>query len=336
MTNHIHGQSEQPLPFQMSSAAPQPAPTAPRTPLHLTPEQVRFYDENGYLVLRNFASAEQVAALRAASEGWMEAGQQAGPAGAGSDYNFAKRAVGEVLYRVNYVHSKTSEGPNASLAFLGSPEVLSVAESLCGPDFVPTYESLVFKQEGDGEQIPWHQDAVHPRRWRIFNLGLYLDASTIGAGALRVVPGSQRQILDVCTIREQFGWDAPEVIQVEMQPGDALLHDVMVLHGSEATSGNALRRTLYFEFRAAEQIAHEGPWDSEWVERRMRLIPLALEAAEQAHPEAVPFDWQPDEALRPTRLADAQEELKVAHSVHTPGMWCSAGDAMKFTKGADS
>ena len=86
--------------------------------------------------------------------------------------------------------------------------MLSVAESLCGPNFVPTYESLVFKQQGDGEQIPWHQDAVHPRKWRIFNLGLYLDASTIGAGALRVVPGSQRQILDVCTIREKYGWDA--------------------------------------------------------------------------------------------------------------------------------
>lgn len=332
MTTQTHTQAEPVFPFQINDAAPQPAPTAPRTPLHLTPEQVRFYDENGYLVLRNFVDTAQVAALRAASETWMAQGQQAGTAGAGSDYNFAKRAAGEVLYRVNYVHDKTPAGPNASLGFLGSPQVLSVAESLCGPNFVPTYESLVFKQQGDGEQIPWHQDAVHPRKWRIFNLGLYLDASTTGAGALRVVPGSQRQILDVCTIREKYGWDAEGVIQVEMQPGDALLHDVMVLHGSEATSGNALRRTLYFEFRAAEQIQEEGPWDADWIERRLRLVPLALEAHEQAHSDAAPFDWQPDEGLKPTRLADAQEELKVAHSSHTPGMWCSAGDAVQFAK----
>ncbi|WP_407541788.1 phytanoyl-CoA dioxygenase family protein (plasmid) [Deinococcus radiomollis] len=331
MTTQTSQQARPPMPFQISEAAPLPEPTAPRTPLHLTPEQVRFYDEHGYLVLRNFADAGQVASLRAASEGWMEGGQRAGPTGAGGDYNFARRATGEVLFRVNYVHSKTPEGRNASLEFLGSPQVLSVAESLCGRNFVPTYESLVFKQEGDGEQIPWHQDAVHPRRWRIFNLGLYLDASTIGAGALRVVPGSQRQILDVCTIREQFGWDAPEVMQIEMQPGDALLHDVMVLHGSEATSGNALRRTLYLEFRAAEQIAAEGPWDADWTLRRLRLVPLALDARQQAHPEAASFDWRPDEALRPERLSDTREELKVAHSVHTPGMWCSAGDAVQFT-----
>ena len=327
MTTDLQQETRPHFPFQISDVAPLPAPTAPRTPLHLTPEQVRFYDEYGYLVLQNFVDAEQVASLRAASEGWMADGRCAGP---DSDYNFAKRATGEVLFRVNYVHSKTPEGRNASLEFLGSPEVLSVAESLCGPNFVPTYESLVFKQRGDGEQIPWHQDAVHPRRWRIFNLGLYLDASTVGAGALRVVPGSQRQILDVCTIREQFGWDAPEVMQIEMQPGDALLHDVMVLHGSEATSGNALRRTLYLEFRAAEQIAAEGPWDADWTLRRLRLVPLALDARQQAHPEAAPFNWRPDEALRPERLTDAREELKVAHSVHTPGMWCSAGDAVQF------
>ncbi len=65
---------------------------------------------------------------------------------------------------------------------LGAPQVLAVAESLCGRNFVPTYESMVFKQEGDGEKIRWHQDAVHPRNHRIFNYDLYLDASRKGAG----------------------------------------------------------------------------------------------------------------------------------------------------------
>ena len=330
MTTLPHGAEPQALPFVVSAGAPQPAPETPRTPLHLTPEQIEFYDAHGYLVLRNFVDPAQVERLRAASLTWMTEGQRLGPEGAGSDYNFAVRKVGEVLYRVNYLHAKTPQGPNASLELLGRPEVLAVAESLCGPNFVPTYESLVFKGEGDGEQIPWHQDAVHPRNWRIFNLGLYLDASRIGAGALRVVPGSQWQILDVCTIREHYGWDAPGVQQIELEPGDALLHDVMVLHGSEATAGNALRRTLYFEFRAAEQVQAEGPWDQGWLERRTCLIPLAQDARKQADPDALTFDWRPDDTLRPERLENAEAELKVAHGVHTSGMWCSAGDAVQF------
>lgn len=333
MTLPLPARTDPNVPFSICGEAPRPAPQPPRTPFHLSAEQVEFYDRHGYLVLRNFIDAATIDRLREATETWMARGRQLNSTTAGNDYNFARRPSGETLYRVNYLHDKSSLDANASLELLGRPEVLGVAESLCGPNFVPTYESLVFKQEGDGEQIPWHQDAVHPRRWRIFNLGLYLDASTKGAGALRVVPGSQRQILDVCTIREQYGWNADGVIQVETQPGDALLHDVMVLHGSEATQGNALRRTVYFEFRSAEQIGAEGPWDAHWTERRLRLIPLALDAHRQRTPAGPHFDWRPAEALRPAPLRSAEEELKVAHSVHTPGMWCSAGDAVQFPSG---
>jgi ectoine hydroxylase-related dioxygenase (phytanoyl-CoA dioxygenase family) len=167
---------------------------------------------------------------------------------------------------------------------------------------------------------------VHPRRWRIFNYDLYLDESRAGGGALRVIPGSQTAPADVCELAEQHGWDAPGSIYVEMEPGDVLLHDVMVIHGSERAEGKKLRRTIYYEFRASEQIAAEGPWDQEWTERRMRLLPLALKRHEAAAPEKPQFDWQAAPEFRPVRLGDDQEELRVVHLAHTPGSYCSAGD----------
>ena len=308
--------------FELSTQPPQPPAAPPASPFHLTPQQVQFFDDNGYLVLRQWITGELLEGLQAAARRWIADGNAFSAAGERSeDYNLARRAQGEVLFRINYLHNK---GEAASLALLGSPQVLGVAESLCGPNFVPTYESMVFKAEGDGEQIPWHQDAVHPRAHRIFNFDLYLDASRIGAGALRVVPGTQRRLLDPCEIRDEYGWDAPGVVQVEMEPGDVLLHDVMVLHGSEPTAGNALRRTVYLEFRAAEQIAAEGPWDRSWVERRLRLVPLALKAyrAGVGDPE---FVWNVAPEYQPAPAGDAQSELKVVHEVHTPGAWCSAG-----------
>ncbi|NJK45444.1 MAG: phytanoyl-CoA dioxygenase family protein [Pleurocapsa sp. SU_196_0] len=202
------------------------------------------------------------------------------------------------MFRVNYVHNK---GQSASLELLGSPWVLGVAESLCGANFVPTYESMVFKQKGDGEQIPWHQDAVHSRQHRIFNFDLYLDTSSIGAGALRVVPKSQTAIHDACSIRDQFGWDPPGVIHVEMQPGDVLLHDVMVLHGSERVEGKSMRRTIYYEFRSAEEITAHGPWDRAWIDQRLRLIPLALEAHDARYQDR--FDWRVSSEFNPYRQA---------------------------------
>ena len=112
-----------------------------------------------------------------------------------------------------------------------------------------------------------------------------------------------------------------------MAPGDVLLHDVMVVHGSEPVVGTALRRTLYYEFRAAEEILEDGPWDRNWIDRRLRLIPLALRRHREAFPAAAQFDWRITSEFRPAPGADEAEELRVAHVVNMPGSYCSAGDA---------
>jgi hypothetical protein len=306
--------------------APWPAPAATQpSPHHLTAEQIEFFDENGYLVLRNWIPADLLARIQSAGQAYIGAGIGADASDPHfADYAYAQRAGSRVMYRVNYLHNK---GQAASLELLGSPQVLGVAESLCGPNFVPTYESMVFKQEGDGEAIPWHQDAVHPRRYRIFNFDLYLDDSRAGAGALRVIPRSQTSKHDVCALADEYGWDHPDAIDVEMAPGDVLLHDVMVVHGSARTIGNALRRTIYYEFRAAEEILEDGPWDREWIDRRMRLVPLGLARHRAGFPGAGQFDWRVEPAFRPAMSGDEAAELKVAHVVHMNGSWCSAGDA---------
>lgn len=295
------------------------------SPYHLTEEQVQFFDENGYLILRNWIGGDLLRKLQTAAQVWIENGLHATEDDPHHrDYAFAKRETGRVLFRVNYLHNK---GQDASLELLGSPQVLAVAESLCGPNFVPTYESMVFKQKGDGEKIPWHQDACHPRAWRIFNFDLYLDPSHVGGGALRVLPKTQTQKQDICALTEAYGWDAPGVVHVEMEPGDVLLHDVMVVHGSERAQGKALRRTIYYEFRAAEEVLADGPWDRDWIDRRLRLLPLALKRYGQAFPDAEPFAWNVAGELRPHASDDEAAELKVAHVVGMGGSFCSAGDA---------
>jgi hypothetical protein len=184
---------------------------------------------------------------------------------------------------------------------------------------------MVFKQKGDGEAIEWHQDAVHPRRHRIFNFDLYLDSSKSGAGALRVIPGSHMQAQDVCKLTDEWQWNPPGVVEVEVEAGDVLLHDVMLVHGSPRIEGRALRRTIYYEFRAAEEILEDGPWDRDWIDRRMRLVPLALNRYKQAFPQERQFEWRAAGQFRPDTGQDEQAELKVAHLTHMSGSFCSAG-----------
>lgn len=288
----------------------------------LSAEQVSFFDENGYLILRNRIPADLLTKLRAAGAAWIAHGIDCDGDPDARDVQFADRPSGRVMFRVDYLHDK---GEPCSLELLGCPEILGIAESLAGPDFVPTYESMVFKNTGDGAPINWHQDAVHPRTARIFNVDIYLDDSIAGAGALRVVPGSNKAPVDICALETASGWDVPGAIEVEMAPGDVLVHDVMLVHGSPPVHGNKLRRTIYYEFRAADQIAAEGPWDADWVERRMRLLPLALARHAQARPTADQFSWHPDPAYRPTAFGAEEAELRIVHTTHSPGTFCSAG-----------
>ena len=315
---------------------PLPRPAAPSSPFHLSEEQVRSFDENGYLVLRQLITGDLLKRLQDAGDTWISEGEQlrakqlAGYALGPDDEDlardlvFAARTEGEVFFRVNYLHNKRE---SASLELLGSPQVLGVAESLCGENFVPTYESMVFKKAGDGEKIPWHQDAVHTRKHRVFNFDLYLDESKAGNGTLRVVPKSQKTVQDACHVAIEHGWDLPGVIQVELEPGDVLLHDVMVLHGSERTIGKNLRRTIYYEFRAAEMILEEGPWDAGFIDQRLRLIPLAFKRFEEHYPEHESFTWRVSDDFRPVPLGDDKTELKVAHRYHSVGSHCSATSA---------
>jgi len=287
----------------------------------LTPEQVAQFDRDGYLVLKQRIDPDLLGRLQRASERWMADGTAMGP-DAHSDWLYANRPNGRTMWRVDYIHDK---GEAASLELLGSRAVLGIAESLAGPDFVPTYESMVMKSAGDGAPVPWHQDAVHARRHRLFNIDVYLDDSRSGAGALHVIPGSQMARTDACALAETYGWALPGAIEVELEAGDVLIHDDMVVHGSPPASGNALRRTIYFEFRPAQSILEDGPWTPEWLDTRLRLIPLALaERARWVGPEDQ-FQWNVSADLRPVVSDDVETELRIVHTAHTPGEWCSAG-----------
>lgn len=240
------------------------------------------------------------------------------------DFAFAKRPGGKLIpFRVNYLHNK---GEKASLELLGSPEILGIAESLAGPNFVPTYESMVFKMAGDGEIIPWHQDAVFAKRkHRVFNIDIYLDRASRDGGALRVIPKSQTVIHDVCKMNDgTYDWINGSHEIVDMEPGDVLIHDDMVLHGSPRTLENPLRRVIYFEFRPIDQILEERTWDRTFADQRLRLIPLALNRYQDEFPQHTQFRWNIAPDFRPVQSGDEATELRIVHTKHTSGSYCSA------------
>lgn len=273
----------------------------------ITDDDIQFFDDYGYLHISGALQPNEVSALQSESQRLIDrirSGEE--------EDRWTNRGPEGIPYYLTYLHSHPNE---VSLKLLAHPTILDLAERMVGPDFVPTYESLVFKLPEAGSSVPWHRDANsdHPGTGRrIFNVDIYLDDSTVENSCVWVVPGSQKwsqERIDAMLEQAKTAFELPGAVPAEMRPGDILLHDIMVLHGSTENRSRALRRVIYYEFRSASHIREAGWWEEEWIGKRLNMLQAALlqrkthpypsddETYDYARPAGFGPDWQPDDPL---------------------------------------
>src|SRR5690242_20674141 len=80
-----------------------PLPQKPRTPYHLTEEQIEFFDTNGYLILKQWIPPALLARVQAAADAWMEHGQRATPDDPlYPDFGYKQGPSGRTFYSVGF------------------------------------------------------------------------------------------------------------------------------------------------------------------------------------------------------------------------------------------
>jgi len=146
-------------------------------------------------------------------------------------------------------------GSEAFLEFALFDELLDIVEQLIGPDIILWGSHLFCKREGDGLEVPWHQDGQY---WPIDPLAtvtvrIAIDDSLPENGCMRYIPGSHRtqqlaqhSLLartDVA-IQQEAEVDESQAKDVVLRAGQISLHDVYLLHGSRPNHSN-LRRADY-------------------------------------------------------------------------------------------
>ena len=260
----------------------------------ITPEQVQFFLDNGFLVVRNVLSgAELVTIQEAMTELINKAPEHQGD----PDYLYGKgEQTGEaILRRIEYVIDKH----DPMKALMGHSFILRSIELLQGPNFIPTWDSMVIKMPNEGISVPWHRDAAMPDTDEplkpIFNVDFYLDNSDLKS-CVWVIPGSNNWSAEDATARiAEPGFKTDDAIPVPLNAGDVIFHNILVLHGSPAGCGNALRRTVYYEFRPGEIELKYGPHNAEYLHLKQQLL-LACIEARKAAPYArneEPFAYRP-------------------------------------------
>jgi ectoine hydroxylase-related dioxygenase (phytanoyl-CoA dioxygenase family) len=284
----------------------------------LSPAEAAAFRAAGALIVRKLIGRDELDALREQTLALVvRAAAERIP---DMDFQYKGHPDGrEVPFRVEYVVDKLP----ACRGLLGHPFVLRSVELLQGRDFIPTWDSMVFKLAGAGAAIEWHRDADSGQcesARPIFNVDFYLDGSD-ASNCLWAIPGSNHwsdaEAERVSAARNAGGFSTEGACALPLEPGDALLHDILLVHGSPATRGG-LRRVLYYEFRPAELELRLGPHTASYVPAKRRVLASCLReraAAPWAHGETA-YRYQPErggsEAMADVHLASH----RVPHHEH--------------------
>lgn len=243
---------------------------------YLSVDQKEYFAENGFLKLSQVISPLFLDELRAAVDAICSIENH------DSDCTVLESSNKKFVVAIDKIIAK-SDSIFAEL--LGSPLLLSIAESLCGADFFPVQDFIVIKTLGDQNEIKWHQDVITKAHEKTFMIGFYLDPANDENGALRVIPGSHKSDLSICELqRMEYKW-------LDMEAGDVLIHNLKMAHSSGELTSYPQRRVVYFEFMSTSEILKEQIYSETFIDLRTQLIPNAIQCFQQKYINAIPFQW---------------------------------------------
>jgi len=157
------------------------------------------------------------------------------------------------------------------LAFLNyarDPNILDMVEQIIGPDFALWNSSFFAKPALNGDKTPWHQDGEY---WPIrpvatCTVWLAIDDATVENGCLNYMPGSHKSRelrahrdnkAEGLTLNQELSaddYDDEQAFHLELKAGQMSLHDVFLVHGSEANNSPHSRRGMTLRYMPTTSV----------------------------------------------------------------------------------
>jgi ectoine hydroxylase-related dioxygenase (phytanoyl-CoA dioxygenase family) len=148
------------------------------------------------------------------------------------------------------------------------PAILEMVAQILGQDLILWNSSLFAKPPHRGRKTPWHQDGEY---WPIRPLAtctvwIALDDSTRDNGCLQVIPGShkERRLLrhetnasPDLTLNQELptsAFDESQAVDLVLESGQISLHDVYLVHGSEANRSARPRRGMTLRYMPSTSL----------------------------------------------------------------------------------
>ncbi len=249
----------------------------------LSKQQLDFYRENGYLVVRGLLTPAEAKAYRDECHSLIDrlSAHENVDATWGSAREGVATATQTVLRHCHNVQFHSA----AFTRLLVDPRLVDAAAELIGSPNVQLHHNKMFiKPSEKGSPFPMHQD--HPyfphERHSMIAATFHFDDAPLEKGCIRVVPGSHK--LGPLQHEEKGGWHLPfeqypleSSVPCEARAGDVVFFSYLTIHGSGVNVSSEPRTTLLVQMRDPSDLPTVKTHESRGQGMMLRGIdPLAL------------------------------------------------------------
>ena len=225
----------------------------------LSPDQVSFYRENGYLLIRDALLPGQLATLQRLTNAFIESSRAVSESNDLFDLDEGHSADQPRLTRIKLPHIQHP----AFWEVATSDRITSFLKPLLGDDIRLHTSKLNTKAPGGGAAVEWHQDwAFYPHtNDDMFSLGIMLEDVEAANGPLMVIPGTHKgPVLShhqggiFCGAIDPADplFELDRAVTLTGKAGDMSIHHVRLLHGSAPNLSGRARKILFYEMGAAD------------------------------------------------------------------------------------
>lgn len=273
----------------------------------LSAEQMSFYNEQGYLLVENAVSPEQLSRMQEITAGLIEASRAISESDEIYDLDEGHSPETPRLTRVKLPHKRDPY----FWQVLQNSGVTEVLRQLLGENVLLQTSKLNTKAPGGGAAVEWHQDwAFYPHtNDSMLACGLLLEDVAEENGPLQVIPGSHKgPILDHSNADGVFcgavdpddpDFQGEKAVTLTGKAGSMTVHHARLLHGSAPNLSARPRQILFYECCAADAWPLMGaanylqrlPQDAQWADVQERVVigqPVLQPRMEQV-PVRLPF-----------------------------------------------
>ena len=283
----------------------------------LNSEQVKFYQDNGYVLFSNVLSDEELTTLQSVTDDFLERSRHVTVSDNIFDLEDGHTAEKPRLRRIK---RPIKQHPTYA-AILEHPRIIRLLQQVLGHAVRQYGLKLNMKPGGGGEPVEWHQDwAYYPHtNDDVCVMGIMLDDVTMEKGPLLVVPGSHKgPVLDhhqdglfVGAVTDPRA-DAlyAKAVPLLGKAGDISIHHTRTLHGSASNLSDSYRRLFFITARAADawplvEAPDIATFDTMMMVGQPTLAPRIAEV-----PVRLPLPRAADWAARKDSIFEKQRDLR--------------------------